>query len=283
MSRPLRIEYSGALYHVTARGDRHDHIYRSDNDRLVWLSILGDTCARFNFVIHAYCQMTNHYHLLVETANGRLSRGMRHLNGNYSQYFNRTHNLVGHVYQGRYAAILCQQDSYMQELSRYIELNPVRAKMRLSPEEWPWSSYRPKMGMQHTPAWLQSESMLLYFSSNQEEARQAYRQFVLAGMNGPNPLRVVKNQMFLGDEAFCQSVINADVPGNLVEIKRNQRKVLVPPLQEYFKKYRDPKEAMARAYLSLGYSMSEIAQFARVSVKTVSRAVERFINEQRTS
>lgn len=282
MSRPLRIEHSGALYHVTARGDRQGNIYRSDTDRLVWLSILGDTCARFNFVIHAYCQMTNHYHLLVETVDGNLNRGMRHLNGNYSQYFNRTHDLVGHVYQGRYDAILCQRDSYMQELSRYIELNPVRAGMRRLPEEWPWSSYRTKMGMQNSPLWLRPEAVLLYFASNQEEARQAYRQFVLAGVNGPNPLRAVKNQMLLGDEAFCQTVVATNVAGDLFEISRSQRKVLVAPLSEYFRQYRDPKDAMARAYLSLGYTMSEIALFARVSVRTVSRAVKSFVDEQRT-
>lgn len=281
MSRPLRIEHSGALYHVTARGDRRDRIYRSDNDRLVWLSILGETCARFNFVIHAYCQMTNHYHLLVETVGGGLNRGMRYLNGNYSQYFNRTHSLVGHVYQGRYDAILCQRDNYLLELSRYIELNPVRARMRSLPEEWPWSSYRTKMGMQHSPVWLRPEAVLLHLASNQEEARQAYRQFVLAGIHGPNPLRAVKNQMFLGDEAFCQRAVDTDVPGDMFEIKRDQRKVLVAPLSEYFSQCRDPKEAMARAYLSLGYTMSEIALFARVSVRTVSRAVKSFVDQQR--
>lgn len=281
MSRPLRIEHSGALYHVTSRGDRQDHIYRSDNDRLVWLSILGETCARFNFVIHAYCQMTNHYHLLVETVSGGLNRGMRYLNGNYSQYFNRTHDLVGHVYQGRYHAILCQRDSYLLELSRYIELNPVRARMRSLPEEWPWSSYRAKMGMQNPSVWLRPEAVLLYLASNQEEARQAYRQFVLAGIHGPNPFHAVKNQMFLGDEAFCQHAIDTDVAGDVLEIKRDQRKVLVAPLPEYFSQCRDPKEAMARAYLSLGYTMSEIALFARVSVRTVSRAVKSFVDQQR--
>ncbi|MTV40408.1 transposase [Duganella radicis] len=283
MNRPLRIEYSGALYHVTARGDRQGSIFRSDSDRLVWLSALGEACTRFNFVVYAYCQMTNHYHLVVETLDGGLSRGMRYLNGNYSQYFNRKHGLVGHVYQGRYTAILCQHDNYLQELSRYTELNPVRARMRSLPEEWPWSSYRSTVGLQATPVWLQPQSILQLFASNLLDAQQFYRQFVLAGINGLSPLRSVKNQMLLGDEEFCRRVIGTDVMGDLNEIKRGQRKAIVSPLPDYFKKYPDPKEAMARAYLSLGYSMPEIAHFARVSVKTVSRAVGDFINGKSSS
>lgn len=277
MNRPLRIEYCGALYHVTARGDRQGAIYRSDHDRLVWLSMLGETCSRFNFVVHAYCQMTNHYHLLLETVDGRLSCGMRYLNGNYSQYFNRTHNLVGHVYQGRYAAILCQRDAYLQELARYIELNPVRARMRDLPDEWPWSSYRSTIGLADAPTWLQSDLVLGHFASNHQAAQRAYREFVLAGIGGPNPLRAVKNQMLLGDEEFCHRVVGVEVAGDLYEITRTQRLAIAYPLLDYFTRYQDPKEAMARAYLSLGHSMPEIARYARVSVKTVSRAVDRFI------
>jgi putative transposase len=110
MARPIRIEYAGALYHVTSRGDRREDIYLSDEDRDDWLSVLDQTCKRFNWVIHAYCQMSNHYRLLVETIEGNLSRGMRQLNGVYTQRFNRRHNQVGHLFQGRYKPILVQQE-----------------------------------------------------------------------------------------------------------------------------------------------------------------------------
>lgn len=129
MVRPLRIEYPGAFYHVTARGDRREAIYSDDADRGLWLDTLAEVCARFRFAVHAYCLMGNHYHLLVETMHGRLSAGMRQLNGVYSQAYNRRHNLVGHVFQGRYTAILCEKDRYLKELARYIILNPVRAKL----------------------------------------------------------------------------------------------------------------------------------------------------------
>ncbi len=276
MNRPLRIHLSDALYHITARGDRKDRIFRSDSDRLTWLTLLGQTCDRFNLNVLAYCQMTNHFHILLETADGHLSRGMRHLNGSYSQYFNRAHGLVGHVFQGRFKAIICQRELYMKEVARYIELNPVRAKMVACPSTWPWSSYSATIGLLDGPAWLRSDVLLSHFDTNKREARQAYAEFVAAGIGRPSPFASVSNQLLLGDEEFCARAVGRYSQGDLMEVKRSQRRALARPLQEYFVEYRDPKEAMARAYRSLAYSMPEIARYARVSVKTVSRAINAF-------
>jgi REP element-mobilizing transposase RayT len=276
MNRPLRIELDNSLYHITARGDRRDNIYRSDNDRLTWLSLLGETCERFNFSVSSYCQMTNHFHILLETRNGELGRGMCHLNGKYSRYFNRTHGLVGHVFQGRYKAILCQTELYQHELSRYIELNPVRAKVVSHPLDWPWSSFAAKMGLVDSPIWLRSDAILARFGDNRHVAIDAYQKFVLAGLGGKNPLANVSNQLILGDEDFQARIIGQRIDGNPFEIKRAQRRAIARPLKDYFAEFRNPKEAMARAYFSLGYSMPEIAQYAGVSVKTVSRAITQF-------
>ena len=274
MNRPLRIELDNSLYHLTARGDRRGLIYRSDNDRLTWLSILGETCERFGFSVRAYCLMGNHFHILLETDYGQLGRGMCHLNGKYSRYFNRTHGLVGHVLQGRYKAILCQSELYEDELSRYIELNPVRAHMVLHPIDWLWSSYGAKMGLVDPPPWLHTDVVLARFGNDQVEAREAYQQFVLAGIGGKSPLAAVSNNLILGDEDFQASIVGQHIEGNPFEINRIQRRAVTQPLKEYFAAYRNPKEAMARAYFSLGYSMAEIALYAGVSVKTVSRAVD---------
>jgi REP element-mobilizing transposase RayT len=135
MTRPLRLEFSNALYHVTSRGDRREDIFLSDDDRNDWLEVLGNVCTRFNWVVHAFCQMTNHYHLLVETVDGNLSGGMRQMNGEYTQRFNRRHSLVGHLFQGRYKAILVQKEAYLLELTRYVVLNPLRANMMESLEK----------------------------------------------------------------------------------------------------------------------------------------------------
>jgi REP element-mobilizing transposase RayT len=118
MNRPLRIEFSGALYHVTSRGDRREDIYLDDDDRLNWLEVLGIVCKHFSWVVHAYCLMSNHYHLVVETPDGNLSVGMRHLNGLCTQNFNRLHGVVGHLFQGRFKAVLVQKEAHLLELAR---------------------------------------------------------------------------------------------------------------------------------------------------------------------
>jgi len=148
MARPLRLEFAGALYHVTARGDRREPIHEDDADRSAFLDIFGTVVEDFNWVAHAYCLMGNHYHLLVETPDANLANGMRQLNGTYTQWSNRTHHRVGHLFQGRYKAIVVDKDAYLLEVYRYIVLNPVRAKMVKSVADWPWSSHRAVMGTQ---------------------------------------------------------------------------------------------------------------------------------------
>ncbi|XLZ72160.1 transposase [Massilia sp. SR12] len=276
MNRPLRLELDNSLYHITSRGDRRGRIFLSDSDRLAWLSILKETCERFGFAVLSYCQMGNHFHILLKAPHGGLARGMCHLNGKYSRYFNRVHGLVGHVFQGRYKAILCQRELYLLELTRYIELNPVRAKLVADPIEWIWSSYGAKMGIVDSPEWLKSGEVLEKFGSNLVAARRAYKDFVLEGIDIPSPLSKVSGELILGDPEFTASIVGRKLPKNPFEIKRVQRRAVVRPLADYFSEYCNPKEAMARAYMSLGYSMPEIAMHARVSVKTVSRAIAAF-------
>ena len=166
MARPLRIEVAGGLYHITSRGNGREDIYLDDNDRALWLQVFGDVCERFNWICHAYCLMGNHYHIVVEIVEGNLSRGMRQLNGVYTQRFNRTHERVGHVFQGRYKSILVEKERYLLELSRYVVLNPVRAKIVHDPGEWPWSSYRAMLGEDACPRWLQRDWLLSQFGSS---------------------------------------------------------------------------------------------------------------------
>jgi len=187
MSRPLRIEFAGALYHVTSRGDRRDDIYLDDEDRQQFLALLGEVCDLYNWVCHAYCLMSNHYHLLIETPDANLAKGMRQLNGVYSQFFNRRHDFVGHVFQGRYKAIHVEKESYLLELSRYIVLNPVRAEMVRSAKDWPWSSYRATAGLSTAPKWLHTDWLLAAFAKTKSRAIKHYRAFVAEGKGQPSP------------------------------------------------------------------------------------------------
>ena len=199
MARPLRIEFAGALYHVTSRGDRQEDIYLHETDRAAFLDILAKVCDRFNWVVHAYCLMSNHYHLLIETPDANLSKGMRQLNGVYTQRFNHSNERVGHVFQGRYKAILVQKESYLLELARYIVLNPVRAQMVRAAKDWPWSSYRATAGFKKNEKWLTVDWLLASFSSKKSIAVKHFREFVSGGRNQPAPWEELKNQIYLGD------------------------------------------------------------------------------------
>src|SRR6266508_2494227 len=139
MARPLRIEYDGALYHATSRGNEGKRIFQDDTDRELFLHTLSRVNERFHWMCHAYCLMGNHYHLVIETPDGNLSKGMRQLNGVYTQAYNRRHHRVGHLFQGRFKGILVQKESHYLEVCRYVVLNPVRAKAVKQPREWPWN------------------------------------------------------------------------------------------------------------------------------------------------
>jgi len=178
MARPIRLEFSGALYHLTSRGDRREDIYDNDEDRQFFLALLTDVCQTHNWACHAYCLMRNHYHLLIETPDGNLAKGMRQLNGVYTQTYNRVHDRVGHVFQGRYKAILVEKDQYLLELARYIVLNPVRAGMVRSAKDWPWSSYRATAGQSRGVACLNVEWLLSAFAKRKSTAVERYKKYV---------------------------------------------------------------------------------------------------------
>ena len=233
MARPLRLEFAGALYHVTARGDRREDVFFNDGDRTEFLSVLGDVCGRFNWVVHAYCQMSNHYHLLVETVDGNLGRGMRQLNGVHTQRFNRRHGLAGHLFQGRYKAILVQKETYLLELSRYVVLNPVRAMMVAAPGDWPWSSYRATVGEISAPDWLNTDWLLSQFGGERAAAIDAYRQFVLAGVGRASPWQAIRHQVYLGDDSFVGKHKENQVCGMMREIPKAQRKSMAFDLSAY--------------------------------------------------
>ncbi len=277
MARPLRIEFAGALYHVyhvTSRGDGRDDIYVEDEDRKLWLDVLGQVCERFNWVIHAYCQMGNHYHLLIETPDGNLAKGMRQLNGVYTQRFNQTHNRVGHVFQGRYKAILVQKDAYLLELSRYIVLNPVRARMVRTARDWPWSNYRATAGMTSAPEWLETDWILAAFAKRKHEAQTAYRRFVAEGKDQPSPWEGLKNQIYLGSEAFVEEMQRkVDGDQRLSEIPKTQRRPVAQPLTWYFMEHKGRDTAIFEAFRSGCYSMREIGDHVGLHYSRISRII----------
>jgi len=275
MARPLRIEFAGALYHVTSRGDGREDIYLDDGDRFLFLEVIASVCERFNWVLHAYCLMGNHYHLLIETPDSNLSKGMRQLNGVYTQRFNRKHKRVGHVFQGRYKSIIVQKESYLLELARYIVLNPVRAQMVRSAKDWPWSSYRATAGLVEGSVWLQVDWLLSGFSKKKKTATLKYREFVSSGKNQPKPWEELKNQIYLGSDKFVDDMQCKISPEtNLSEIPSSQKRKVSKSIQYYENTYRDRDEAIVLAYASGGYSMKEIGDYFALHYSRVSRIIK---------
>jgi REP element-mobilizing transposase RayT len=275
MTRPIRIELSGGLYHVTSRGDGREDIYLNDADRETWLEVLGEVCTRYNWICHAWCQMSNHYHILIETPEANLAKGMRQLNGVYTQRFNRNHERVGHVYQGRYKAIMVERDSYLLELARYIVLNPLRAKMVKRLENWQWSSYLATCGQAASPAWLQTDWILAQFGVRRASAIQKYVTFIHEGARLPSIWTQLQGQIYLGSEKFVLKM-QAKIEQNptLDEIPRAQRRITTKLLPQY--EARHPRnKAMALAYLSGQHTMAAIAKHFGVHYATVSRAVKK--------
>ncbi|MBU2590870.1 MAG: transposase [Nitrospinae bacterium] len=282
MARPLRIEYPGAVYHVTSRGNARENIYLEDEDYTVFLVCLCDTIERFNWILHAYCLMGNHYHLLIETPEGNLSRGMRHLNGIYTQKFNRKHKRVGHIFQGRYKAILVDKDSYLKELCRYIVLNPVKATMVKEPKEWLWSSYNSTAGYCQGIPCLTNDWILLQFGRDREKAEKEYREFVAEGIVGESPWSEVRGQLYLGDDKFLDGIKQfIKDRETLKEIPRTQRYITKSPLKDIFENNKENDKATFEAHIRFGYTLKEVADYLGVHYSTISRAVRRIDNEKR--
>jgi REP element-mobilizing transposase RayT len=274
MTRPLRIEYPGAFYHITSRGDRREAIFDDDEDMRLFLRVLSEVVGRFNWLCYAYCLMDNHYHLLVETPDENLSRGMRQLNGVYTQASNRRHSRTGHLFAGRFKGILVDKEHYFLELTRYVVLNPQRAGMVNAPHEWLWSSYQSMVGDVPAPGWLAMDGLLAHFGRERAAAQQRYRQFVSDGIGMGRMWSDLRQQIYLGDEQFVERVqAKAQVKGDQLTIPRVQRRAPPPTLTAIAAQHADRNDAMVAAYATGAYGYREIAGHFGLHLATVGRIV----------
>jgi REP element-mobilizing transposase RayT len=276
MARPLRIEYDGALYHVTSRGNDGKSIFKDDRDRELFLNTLAQVTQRFHWLCHAYCLMNNHYHLVIETPDGNLSKGMRQLNGVYTQAYNKRHGRVGRIFQGRFKGILVQKDSHFLEVCRYVVLNPVRAKTIAHPRQWRWSSYRATAGMVPAHGSLTITEILSHFGQRKAVAQQRYCEFVQAGIDGPSIWDDLEAQSLLGVDGFAEALRHlATKKQTIREIPKGQRFAGRPALDKLFSPKRLGKTArdqlMAKAVIEYGYSQMEVASFLNLHYSTISR------------
>jgi REP element-mobilizing transposase RayT len=266
---------------VTSRGNARADIFDDTVDRQTFLRLLESVVNRFNWICHAYCLMDNHYHLLIETPDGNLSMGMRHLNGVYTQSFNRRHKRVGHVFQGRFKAVLIEKESHLLELSRYVVLNPVRAGMVSSPQKWRWSSYRATGGNVKNESYLDTDWILGQFGKTKSEARIKYRQFVKDGMTEKEaPWEKLKGQVILGSDVFIDRLREFLVgKEHFTEIPRLQRTAGRPPLEVLFPAGKQIKKSernstILKAHVEYGYTLKEIAEHLEIHYTTASKVIK---------
>jgi REP element-mobilizing transposase RayT len=279
MARPLRIEYDGALYHLTSRGNERKAIFKDDTDRQLFLNTLAEVVRRFHWLCHAYCLMDNHYHLVVETPDANLSKGMRQLNGVYTQAFNRRHRRVGHLFQGRFKGILVQKESHFLEVCRYVVLNPVAAAMVKHPGEWLWSSYRATSEKSSVPDYLTVDEVLAQFGKRRGAAQNKYREFVSDGIGRPSIWEHLEAQSLLGEEGFAEA-LEGHVRGyeTIQEIPRGQRLIGRPTLKSLFAGKSETKarrdRTISKAVNEHGYSQVEVAHHLKLHYSTLSRIVK---------
>lgn len=294
MARPLRIEFPGAFYHITCRGNERNAVFKSLRDRERFLSYLGSATDRYGAVIHVYCLMDTHYHLFIETPSGNLSKIMQHINGAYTTYFNRKRERSGHLFQGRYKAILVEADEYAKELSRYIHLNPVRAGIVKTPEEYEWSSFRFYISNGKAPKWLKRDMILNYFNSRPATAMNMYKDFVhgLLEQDYESPLSKLPYSFVLGSGEFIAEIKerflkDKEMDRNLPELREIiERPGLDIIEQAVDMEIQSDKKLARQVKLFLCHSYSgrklwEIGALFGVSDSAVTQASRRILDKQR--
>ena len=283
MARPLRIEFPDAVYHVTSRGDRREAIFEGDVDRRGFLDVLALGLARFDAQVLAYCLMGNHYHLVVYTRQANLSLLMRHANGVYTQDYNRRHGKVGHLFKGRFKAILVDREGYLLEVCRYVELNPVRAGMVGAAGAWPWSSYRAHVGEAESPEWLDTAGLHAFLlgrpAGSAADHRQAARRYaeLVASAPGQSPWEQgLTRQIFLGDERFAarmQALADSRRAASR-EVPKVQRRAQ-RDLNHWLASQPTREAALMHAHREGGLTMTAIAREIGLSVARVSQLIAR--------
>jgi REP element-mobilizing transposase RayT len=227
MARPLRIEFKGAIYHVTARGNERRNIYFDKTDYNKFLAYLAETKKKFGILIHCYVLMSNHFHLLIETPKANLSKAMHYINTSYTTYINKKRNRSGHLFQGRYKAIVVDKDSYLSEVSRYLHLNPVRAGNVHLPEEYLFSSYTSYIKNRKDEL-LTKDLILGIMHDNRRTAIKKYREFVESAieLKSDNVFEYVYGGIILGGRNFIEDTLQMIEDERLQKSEVSKRKEL---------------------------------------------------------
>lgn len=277
MSRPVRIEFPGAVYHVTSKGRDAQVVFRDQEDRGVFLNVVENVVDRFGWLIHSYVLMDDHYHLVVEVPAANLSKGMRQLNGVYTQHVNRRHQQEGPIFQGRFKSVLLEKKNYLLPVCRHVVTNPLRAETAQNYASYKWSSYRAIAGQVRTPAFLHTSELLSHFGKRQKDAQRKYREYIRKGVDTESPLDQRANQVLLGGTRFLNEM-QPLLQGEKLAKKGPKAVRRRRSLNAIFKKVDDKtrverNDLMRVAHLEFGYTLMEIGDHLGLHYTTVSKVV----------
>ncbi len=283
MSRPLRIQYPGAQYHIISRGNGGQNIFQEEGDYLIFLEELKQVIDDYNWISYSYCLMPNHYHLFVKTLDPNLSTGMRQLNGNYTQRSNIRHKRYGHLFQGRFKSILVEGDTYHAELIRYITLNPVRAKLVKTLNQWKWSSHKEIMGTKKSTGCIDVKSTLSFFDKNQKIAKNEYVNYLKQKTDNKTIKEDLKAGFILGSIEFVKDVVNRYGNNQSRENIKRERFAGRPKLKDVFKNYKNKQgrnQLIYKSFKECGYTQTEIGYHLKVHYSTISRIIDKINNSK---
>jgi REP element-mobilizing transposase RayT len=282
MSRPVRIEFPGAVYHVTSRASDRRFVFGDAEDRGVFLNVLDNVVSRFSWLIHSYVLMDDHYHLVVEVPEGNLSKGMRQLNGVYTQHVNRRHAQEGPIFHGRFKSILLEKKNYLLPVCRHVVTNPARSKGKLNFSSYKWSSYRALAGRVQAPTFLHNVDVLNHFGKREKEAQKKYREYVKEGVGKDSPLEERTHQVLLGSNRFLSEMQPILLGESLQKrgpksVKR--RRSLNALFKQVDNKTRGERnELMKKAHVDFGYTLMQIGDHLGLHYTTVSKVISARVN-----
>ncbi len=275
MARPVRIEYSGAYYYISSRAVPGATVFKDVKDRQEFLSILQEVVTRMQWDVLAYNLLPDSFQLFVKTPKPNLSKGMRQLNGVYTQRYNARYETSGNIFHGRFKAILVESEPFFTEVLKYVLLMPLITRRARKLDKWKWSSYQATMGLTETPQWLNSDEVLAHFAKQPKRARNALQKALDNSGKDFDIMSQVQAQILLGSDAFVKKWKKQMATGKIMDKARQRKSRKVKPLTDFGKRFKNIKVAMVKAYETGNYTLDQIGSHFGVHYSTVSRTVKK--------
>jgi REP element-mobilizing transposase RayT len=275
MARPVRIEFTGAHYLISSKAVEGQSIYKDAKDRQEFLRILEEVIARMQWEVFAYNLLPDSFQLFIKTPKPNLSKGMRQLNGVYTQRYNVKYDNEGNIFHGRFKAILINEDSHFKDVVRHVLHMPILKRKARKLDKWKWSSYAATTGLSEVPEWLKASEVLAHFGKQKKRAQMALVKSLENTDKDFDISKEVQGQILLGDDSFVAKWKKELASGKVMDKARQRKAKKVKPLTDFGKRFKNIKTAMVKAYETGNYTLDQIGSHFGVHYSTVSRTVKK--------